>query len=101
MYARLKLSLDLRSPRGLKREMELEMNGIPRHRKLCRNLPSPAVVASVTKLEIMILEAICNFDMATDLVNGDDRVVSRKGKLDGGISGAIDLLVSRGLSSWS
>jgi hypothetical protein len=87
--------------KGLKREMEIETNGIPRHRRLCPNFLSPAVVASVTKLDIMILEAICAFDMATDLVNDDDRVVSRKGKLDGGTSGEIDLLVSRGLSSWS
>jgi hypothetical protein len=46
-------------------------------------------------------QAMCDFDMATNLVEDDDRVVSRKGKLDGGISGAIDLLVSRGLSNWS
>jgi hypothetical protein len=97
----LKLSLDLMSPRELKREMELKMNGIPRRRRLCPNFPSLVVVASVTKLGIMILEAICAFDMATDLVNDDDRVVSRKGKLDGGTCGAIDLLASRGLSSWS
>jgi hypothetical protein len=76
------------------------MNGIPRRRRLCPNFQSPAVVASVAKLEIMILEAICDFDMATDLVNDDDWLVSRKRKLDGGISGAIFLLASRGLSSW-
>jgi hypothetical protein len=46
-------------------------------------------------------QAMCDFDMATDLVKYDDRVVYRKGKLDSGIYGAIDLLVSRGLSSWS
>jgi hypothetical protein len=39
--------------------------------------------------------------MATYLVNDDDWVVSRKGKLDGGTSGATDLLASRELSSWS
>jgi hypothetical protein len=89
------------SPRGLKREMELEMNGIPRRRRLCPNLLSPVVVASVLKLDIMIVEAICTFGMATDLVNDDDWVVSRKGKLDGGTSGVTDLLASRGLSSWS
>jgi hypothetical protein len=79
--------------------MELELNGIPRRRRLCPNFPSPVVVASITKLDIMILEAICAFDMATDLVNDDDWVVSRKGKLDGGTSGATGLLASRGLSS--
>jgi hypothetical protein len=62
------------------------MNAIPRRR--------------IIKLDIMILEAICAVAMATDLVNDDNRVVSRKGKLDGGTSGAIDLLASRGLSSW-
>jgi hypothetical protein len=101
----LKLSLDLRSPRGLKKEMELEMNVIPRRRRLRPNFLSPVVVASVTKLGIVILEAICAFDMANDLVNDDDRVVSRKGKLGVGTSGAIDLMASRGLSrcaaSWS
>jgi hypothetical protein len=97
----LKLDLDLRSPRGLKREMELEMNGIPRCQRPCPNFPSPVVVASVFKLDIMILEAICAFDMATDLVNDDDWVVSRKGELDGGTSGVTDLLTSRGLSGWS
>jgi hypothetical protein len=96
----LKLSVDFRSPRGLKREMELEMNGIPRRRRLCPNFPSPVVVAPVFKLDIMILEAICAFDMATDLVNYDDMLISRKGKLDGGTSGVTDLMASRGLSSW-
>jgi hypothetical protein len=95
----LKLSLDLKSPRGLKIEMEFEMNGIPRCRRLCPNFSSPVVVASVFKLDIMTLEAICAFDMATDLLNDDHWVVSRKGKLDGGTSGVTDLLASRGLSS--
>jgi hypothetical protein len=72
----LKLSLDRRSPRGLSREMELEMNGIPQRQRLCPSFPSLVVVASVTKLDIMILEAICAFDMDTDLVNDDNRVVS-------------------------
>jgi hypothetical protein len=59
------------------------------------------VVASVTKLEITMLEAMRDFDTATELVNDDDWVVSRKGKFDSVISGAIDLSVSRGLSSRS
>jgi hypothetical protein len=97
----LKLSLDLRIPGGAKREMELDMNGIPRRRRQCPDFLSPVIVASVTKIDMMILEAICAFYMATDLVNDDDWVVYRKGKLDGGNSGATGLLASRGLSSWS
>jgi hypothetical protein len=49
----------------------------------------------------MMPEAMCDFDMATDLVNGDDRVLIRKVKSDCRIYGAIDLLVSRGVSSRS